>query len=56
MKHRLPEPANDQGVHPARALARMIFAAKMRGSESKSQETPHGQLLHLRPLLERPPE
>lgn len=56
MKHRPPVPANDQGLHPARALARMLFAAKMRGTDSQSQETPHGQLRHLRSIFERPAE
>ena len=56
MKTRVPEPANDRGLHPARALARMIFAAKMRGHDSQHQGSPHGQLRHLRSVFERPAE
>lgn len=56
MKRTLPKPANDQDVHPARALARVIFAARMRGHDSQSQESPHGQLRYLRSVFERPAE
>lgn len=56
MKHRLPDPANDQGLHPARALARMIFQSKMRDPMNRSPESPHDQLRHIRPFLEQSAE
>lgn len=59
MKSRVPAPANDHdagGLHPARALARMIFQSKMRGPQTRPPEHPHEQLRHIRSLLERPAE
>jgi hypothetical protein len=52
MKTRVPAPANDRVDHPARALARLIFKAKMRDLDSPQPETPHGPLRHLRQILD----
>ena len=52
MRNRVPVPANDRVDHPARALARLIFKAKMRDLDSLPPETPHGPLRNLRQILD----